>query len=112
MINRPNTNSNFRSPYLSSIKKDNVSMTVISTPTQSGILNYYIVFSNYNTVFIINYRQVNINIIDLIDHLNFVFYIIFIELQMYIIYSYYYVYKINRNNSQLFSKVFCKQNYY
>lgn len=38
-MNRPNTNSNFRSPYLSSIKKDKVSMTVISTPTQSGTLN-------------------------------------------------------------------------
>lgn len=43
-MKKPNTSSNFRSPYLSSIKKDKVSMTVISTPTQSGILSKLLVF--------------------------------------------------------------------
>lgn len=38
-MKKPNSSSNFRSPYLSSIKKDKVSTIVISTPTQSGILN-------------------------------------------------------------------------
>lgn len=38
-INRPKNSSNFLSPNFSSIKKDNVSIIVISTPVQSGILN-------------------------------------------------------------------------
>lgn len=61
MIRKPKSNSSFRSPYLSKRRNENVSMAVMRTPSQRGILkkaNTWPLESNFKTKLKQNYKIV------------------------------------------------------
>lgn len=61
MIRKPKSNSSFRSPYLSKRRNENVSMAVMRTPSQRGILKKekkWPLESNFKTKVKKNYKIV------------------------------------------------------